>query len=87
MSICGMPRCSSETITAASIDTSLDIKISFPQNLGLQTQLENSPSTMSELASGLRSPRVATRTVDRLVEKGLAGRTMKKTTGEWSSPR
>ncbi len=57
------------------LDSELDIELTLPQNLCLQALVEKSPSTMSELANWLKiSHGMATRTVDRLVEKGLVER-------------
>jgi DNA-binding MarR family transcriptional regulator len=58
-----------------TMETELNIELTFPQNIALQALVEKSPSTMSELANWLKiSHGVATRTVDRLVDKGLVER-------------
>ena len=62
-------------LRSASTDITFEIELTYPQNLALQALMENSPSTMSDFANWLKiSHGVATRTVDRLVEKGLVER-------------
>jgi DNA-binding MarR family transcriptional regulator len=62
-------------LRSTSTDITFDVELTYPQNLALQALMENSPSTMSEFANWLKiSHGVATRTVDRLVEKGLVER-------------
>jgi DNA-binding MarR family transcriptional regulator len=62
-------------LRSAGAEVSLDIELSYPQVLVLYALLEKPTCTMSELSDWLKiSHGVATRTVDRLVEKGLVGR-------------
>lgn len=62
-------------LRSASSEMSFDIELSYPQILMLYALLEKGTSTMSDLANWLRVTHgVATRTVDRLVEKGVVER-------------
>ena len=62
-------------LRSAGTEVNLDIELSYPQILVLYALLEKPTCTMSELSKWLKiSHGVATRTVDRLVDKGLVER-------------
>ncbi len=62
-------------LRTVSGEINFDIELSYPQILMLYALLEKGTSTMSDLSRWLKvSQGVATRTVDRLVEKGVARR-------------
>lgn len=62
-------------LRSAATDIDFEIELSYPQILMLYVLMEREVSNMSELSSWLKiSHGVATRTADRLVEKGLAER-------------
>jgi MarR family transcriptional regulator for hemolysin len=62
-------------LRTAGMEVDLDVELSYPQVLVLYALLEKGTCTMSELSKWLKiSHGVATRTVDRLVEKGMVER-------------
>ena len=62
-------------LRGADYESGMDVELSYPQILALYALLESGTTTMSELAGWLKiSHGVATRTADRLVDKGLAER-------------
>ncbi len=62
-------------LRTAGMEVNLDIELSYPQILVLYALLEKGTSSMSELSKWLKiSHGVATRTVDRLVDKGMVER-------------
>lgn len=62
-------------LRSAGSEMNLEIELSYPQILTLYALLEKGTSTMSDLSRWLKiSQGVATRTVDRLVEKGVVER-------------
>jgi DNA-binding MarR family transcriptional regulator len=62
-------------LRTTGMDVDLDIELSYPQILALYALLEKGTCTMSELSKWLKiSHGVATRTVDRLVDKGMVER-------------
>lgn len=62
-------------LRSSSTDMDLEIELSYPQILMLYALLENGTSTMSEVSRWLKiSHGVATRTVDRMVVKGVVER-------------
>jgi DNA-binding MarR family transcriptional regulator len=62
-------------LRSAGTEVHLDIELSYPQILVLHALLEQPGCRMSELSNWLKiSHGVATRTVDRLVDKGLVER-------------
>jgi MarR family 2-MHQ and catechol resistance regulon transcriptional repressor len=62
-------------LRSASAEMDFDIELSYPQILTLYALLEKGTSTMSEISNWLKiSHGVATRTVDRLVQKGMVER-------------
>jgi DNA-binding MarR family transcriptional regulator len=66
-------------LKVSGVEMMEEVELSFPQALVLYLLFENTPLTMSEIASWLGlSQSVTTRTVDRLVEKGLAERKRRK---------
>lgn len=62
-------------LRSAGMEADLEIELSYPQILVLYALLEKRTCTMSELSKWLKiSHGVATRTVDRLVDKGMVER-------------
>ncbi|MHB8895456.1 MAG: MarR family winged helix-turn-helix transcriptional regulator [Candidatus Geothermincolia bacterium] len=62
-------------IRSVGMDMSMEVELSYPQILVMYVLLETGPATMTQVADWLKiSHGVATRTVDRLVEKGIVER-------------
>jgi DNA-binding MarR family transcriptional regulator len=62
-------------IRSVGMDMNMEIELSYPQILVMYVLLETGPATMTQVADWLKiSHGVATRTVDRLVEKGIVER-------------
>lgn len=62
-------------IRSTGMEMTLDVELSYPQILVMYVLLETGPATMTQVADWLKiSHSVATRTVDRLVEKGIVER-------------
>jgi MarR family transcriptional regulator, organic hydroperoxide resistance regulator len=62
-------------IRSSGADANLDVELSYPQILVMYVLLETGPATMTQVAEWLKiSHGVATRTVDRLVDKGIVER-------------
>lgn len=59
----------------SGMEMNFEIELSYPQMLMMYVLLETGPATMSQISNWLKvSHGVATRTVDRLVEKGIVER-------------